>query len=77
MELTESQILYLADSKSTLQSLLIAIKSALKYKLKDIDGDLCEDELCSIEELVASQISMGFLTKQSIFASTNINKLVN
>lgn len=77
LKLTKDQILYLGGPRSTLSSLLIAIKSALKYKLNKLDDDKCADDLCSDDELMAAQMGVGFLTKQTIFPSTAIGKPIN
>lgn len=49
MKLTPSQIMYITDHKSTLSSMLIAIKSILKYKLNKLDDDRCSDDFCTDE----------------------------
>lgn len=57
--------------------MFIATKKLLKYKLAKLDDDLCGDEFCTEEELMAAQLGVGFLTKQSLFISTSIDKNIN
>lgn len=77
MKLTPSQVMYITDHKSTLSSMFIAIKSILKYKLNKLDDDRCSDDFCTDEQLLAAQLGVGFLTKQTIFTSTKIDKYIN
>lgn len=77
--LTDKQMIGLVGSRSTMYHLTMALNGTIKSKLAVGPASIsynCKDIVCDNDELIGSQWSVGFLTKNELMPGVVLNKTI-
>ena len=75
LNLNFSQIKSLVGPGSQMDRLTAALNATIKNKIRTDYQSICQNETCTDNELVATQLSEAFLTTSTFMASINLNLL--